>query len=135
MGFDTCDERVSAILRGDVKGSQDFWLPLPILKQYYTTRLRRKQLYELQFDATTITFQEHVWSKGGSELRPFPFPTLYRSLIYGLYECADRYASCLLVSVFQDFKLQQRQAAVLIALSLADCTCDPRYVQHLRVDQ
>ena len=41
LGFDTCDARVSAVLRGDVKGSHDFWLPFPTLKQYYASRLRR----------------------------------------------------------------------------------------------
>jgi len=133
LGLDTCDERVSAVFSGDLQDSRDFWLPFPILHQYYVSRLRRQQLYELQFDPATIPFQEYVWTKSGSEQRPFPLPTLYRSLIHGIYEGADQYASCLLLSVFQERKLQQRQAAVLIALSLCDCSCDPRYATSVWV--
>ena len=122
LGFNTSNARIAAVLSGAVKGSHDFWQPFPVVRQYYTARLRRQFLYVTHYDPSTVTFSDHVWTRSGSEKKPYPFPHLFRSLIHGLYEGGDQYAACLLVSVFHGHKLQRRQAAMLIALSLIHCS-------------
>ena len=127
LGFGESYERIAAVLRGEVRGVQDFWQQFPIIHQYYKARLRREELYATHFDPATTRFAGHVWDRSGPLKAPYPFPYLFRSLVCGLHEAGEQYAACLLVSVFHRHKLQQRQAAMLIALSLCDCTGDPRY--------
>jgi len=126
LGFNISTTTIIAFLRGTIKGSQDFWHPFPTIHQYYKARIRQEELYATRFDPATVRFGDYVWNRSGSKTTPYPFPHLFRSLVYGLHEVEDEYAACLFVSVFHH-RLQQRQAAMIIGLSLCDCRGDPRY--------
>ena len=89
LGFGKSYERIAAVLRGEVRGVKGFWQQFPIINQYYKARLRREELYATHFDPATTRFAEHVWDRSGPLKAPYPFPHLFRSLVYGLHEAGE----------------------------------------------